>query len=97
MGMMSPVKPPFTLGVDGSGVVEALGSEVRDFQVGDEVFFYTGLVWSGTFAETVVVDARACAAKPHSGLMPKRRRQLWLFCVPTWHRNAHKYMLGSEC
>lgn len=64
MAMMSPVKPPLLLGVDGAGVIEAVGAAVSDFKVGDEVCFYTGLVWSGTMAEYTVVDAASCAHKP---------------------------------
>ncbi|TDM08832.1 MAG: hypothetical protein C4K60_05510 [Ideonella sp. MAG2] len=63
---MSPVKPPFTLGVDGAGVVDAVGSQVHHFKVGDEVLFYTGLVHCGTVAEYAVVDAAWLARKPVS-------------------------------
>ncbi len=64
MKMMSPVKPPFVLGVDGAGVIEQVGSSVRGFAVGDAVFFYTGLVFCGTVGEYAVVDAQALARKP---------------------------------
>ncbi|MFZ1343958.1 NADP-dependent oxidoreductase [Thiothrix eikelboomii] len=64
MKPMSPNKVPFVLGVDGAGIVEAIGTAVRDFKVGDEVMFYTGLVWSGTVAEYLAVEASACAKKP---------------------------------
>lgn len=64
MKMMSPVKPPFVLGVDGSGVIEQVGAAVRGFVVGDVVFFYTGLVRCGTVGEYMVVDAQALAHKP---------------------------------
>lgn len=64
MKMMSPVKPPFVLGVDGAGVIEQVGSAVRGFAVGDAVFFYTGLVHCGTVGECMVVDAQALARKP---------------------------------
>ena len=64
MSMMSPVKTPLTLGVDGAGVVELVGAGANAFRVGDEVCFYTGLVWSGTCAEYIVVDATSCACKP---------------------------------
>jgi NADPH:quinone reductase-like Zn-dependent oxidoreductase len=52
------------LGVDISGRVEAIGSNVTQFQPGDEVFgekFETGL---GGFAEYVSVPERALALKP---------------------------------
>ncbi|MFY7865718.1 NADP-dependent oxidoreductase [Roseateles sp.] len=61
---MSPVKPPFAVGVDGAGVVEAVGREVHNVKVGDEVFFYTGLVHCGTVAEYAVVEAAWVAKKP---------------------------------
>lgn len=64
MKMMSPIKPPFVLGVEGAGVVEALGKSVLNWKVGEEVFFYTGLVHSGTMAEYIAVDAAALAPKP---------------------------------
>jgi NADPH:quinone reductase-like Zn-dependent oxidoreductase len=66
MKMMSPNKVPFALGVDGVGVIEQVGSAVKGLQKGDEVMFYTGLVWSGTMAEYVAVEASACAKKPAS-------------------------------
>ncbi|GHA75042.1 oxidoreductase [Formosimonas limnophila] len=66
MKAMSPNKAPFALGVDGAGVVESVGSGVSHFKVGDEVMFYTGLVWSGTVAEYIAVDVNACAIKPAS-------------------------------
>ena len=64
MKMMSPVKPPFVLGVDGAGVVEQVGAAVRGFAAGDAVFFYTGLVHCGTVGEYMAVDAQALAHKP---------------------------------
>lgn len=64
MKMMSPVKPPFVLGVDGAGVVEQVGAAVRGVAAGDAVFFYTGLVHCGTCAQYMVVDAQALARKP---------------------------------
>lgn len=64
MKMMSPNKVPLVLGVDGAGVVEQVGSAVKGLKPGDAVMFYTGLVWSGTLAEYLAIDASACAKKP---------------------------------
>jgi NADPH:quinone reductase-like Zn-dependent oxidoreductase len=59
--------PPFTLGWDVSGVVEATGFGVTVFKPGDEVFgmlpYPHGV---GSHAEYVVAPARAFAAKPAS-------------------------------
>lgn len=46
--------PPFTLGMEGSGVVEQIGSDVEDFQVGDLVAFAA----NQTYAEYVVIDTQ---------------------------------------
>ncbi|MCK4125817.1 NADP-dependent oxidoreductase [Ralstonia pseudosolanacearum] len=64
MALLSPVKPPMAMGMDGAGIVEAVGVGVREFQKGDEICFYTGLVWCASFAEYAVVDASSCAPKP---------------------------------
>lgn len=60
---------PAILGCDGAGVVEAVGSGVQQFRVGDEVYFCAGgLGESGTgnYAQLTVVDERLVAHKPAS-------------------------------
>ena len=59
-GLFKPKDP--SLGADFAGVVEAVGSQVKDFQPGDEV--YGGR--SGAFAEYVNVR-NAVARKPADG------------------------------
>jgi len=68
-GTFYPEQLPAILGCDGAGIVEAVGSEVTRFQVGDEVYFcHGGLGKKGTgnYAEYAVVDERFVAAKPKS-------------------------------
>jgi NADPH2:quinone reductase len=54
------------LGCDGAGVVEAVGSGVRKFSVGDEVFFCSGGLGGdrGNYAEYVIVDEPNVIPKP---------------------------------
>jgi|SRR5579862_988385 len=49
-----PVTPPFILGQEASGVVSAVGGDVKDFKVGDRVA-YTGI--TGAYAEYEAVPA----------------------------------------
>jgi NADPH2:quinone reductase len=68
---------PLVLGGGGSGTVAAVGSRVRRFQIGEQVYSYT---WSspkgGFYAEYVVVPAEYTAAVPraldlkHAGAVP---------------------------
>ena len=57
---------PAVLGIDVSGVVEAVGKDVSTFKPGDEVFGMIGGVGNnpGSLAEYVAVDARVLALKP---------------------------------
>jgi NADPH:quinone reductase-like Zn-dependent oxidoreductase len=56
---------PVVLGVDGSGTVAAVGTQVRDFKVGDAVYAYA---WDnpqgGFYAEYVAVPAKAAGHVP---------------------------------
>ncbi|NJR21095.1 MAG: zinc-dependent alcohol dehydrogenase family protein [Richelia sp. CSU_2_1] len=65
-GTFYPQQTPHVLGCDGAGVIEAVGAGVRDFQVGDEVFFCSGGLGGphGNYAELAVVDERFIAKKP---------------------------------
>jgi zinc-binding alcohol dehydrogenase family protein len=55
---------PVILGFDASGTVEALGPLVRDFDVGDDVYYAGSIVRPGAYAEYQLVDARLAARKP---------------------------------
>jgi len=68
-GTFFPDEMPTILGCDGAGVVEAIGENVANFQVGDEVYFCQGGLGkknTGNYAEFTVVDERFIAAKPKS-------------------------------
>lgn len=62
-----PIEPlPAILGCDGSGVVEATGSEVKNFSPGDAVYFFHGGLSGiqGNYAEYIVLDEHFVASKP---------------------------------
>ncbi|HHX8566156.1 zinc-binding alcohol dehydrogenase family protein [Vibrio sp. RM-44-3] len=47
--------PPFTLGMEGSGIVELVGNDVKNFQVGELVAF----AGNQTYAEYVIIDTQS--------------------------------------
>ena len=57
---------PLTPGWDVSGVVEAVGAEVADFNTGDAVYCLLDLKRGGAHAEYVAAPARDMARKPKS-------------------------------
>ncbi len=67
-GTYYPQNLPCILGCDGAGIVEAIGSQVQRFKVGDAVYFCNGGIGgpAGTYAEYAVVDECHVAPKPAS-------------------------------
>ncbi len=61
---IDPAKPGRVLGWDAAGVVEAVGTEVSRFLVGDQVMFAGDMSRSGCNAEVVLVDERLAGRKP---------------------------------
>jgi NADPH2:quinone reductase len=61
-----PDKLPAILGCDGAGIVEAIGSAVTRFKVGDQVFFCNGGIGDepGSYAEYTTLHENYCAKKP---------------------------------
>ena len=59
-------RTPFALGHDVAGVVTEVGSAVRDFRVGDEVYARPRDLRIGTFAEYIAIDQDDIALKPDS-------------------------------
>lgn len=57
---------PLTLGWDVSGVVEAVGSEVANLNVGDQVYSRPDINRNGTYAEYVAINGNEVAIKPQS-------------------------------
>jgi NADPH:quinone reductase-like Zn-dependent oxidoreductase len=82
--------PPFVLGWDVAGVVEAVGRGVTRFEVGDEVF---GMPWfpreAGAYAELVTAPSRQFARAPatadhvHAGALPLASLTAWQALVDT--------------
>jgi NADPH2:quinone reductase len=58
--------PPRILGWDAAGIVEAVGTDVTGFAVGEEVYYAGDLTRPGCNAEFQAVDSRLVALKPKS-------------------------------
>ncbi|MER0242453.1 NADP-dependent oxidoreductase [Streptomyces sp. HSW2009] len=93
-------EPPFVLGWDASGVVEAVGLGVTLFAPGDEVFGMVPYPYGvGTHAEYVTGPARAFAAKPASidhvqaGALPLAALTAWQALVDTARVTAGQRVL----
>jgi len=67
MDQRGPAQFPWVFGGDGAGCVEAVGPNVHDYKVGDEVF-YSHMIFlpNGAYAEYAAVDTGMCALKPKS-------------------------------
>lgn len=64
-GSWAGVKPPAVIGYDVSGVVEAIGLGVKDFKVGDEVYYTPEIPGRiGSYAEYHVANEAIVARKP---------------------------------
>src|SRR4030088_1912248 len=57
-------KFPYILGRDFSGVVSAIGDDVTDLRVGDEVFGVCDVGQEGAYAEKIAIKAAIVARKP---------------------------------
>jgi NADPH2:quinone reductase len=69
MGLLQKRLPhhfPVILGWDAAGLISALGSDVKKFQVGDAVFAYCrkSIIHDGTYAEYICFNAEDVALKP---------------------------------
>ncbi|EGZ12574.1 hypothetical protein PHYSODRAFT_516119 [Phytophthora sojae] len=57
---------PFRVGFDMAGKVVEVGSHVKDYKVGDEIFAMPGFVSFGTFGEYINIETKYVAPKPSS-------------------------------
>jgi zinc-binding alcohol dehydrogenase family protein len=71
------------LGFDASGVVEAVGPEVRAFRPGDEVFYAGSIARPGTNSEFHLVDERIAGRKP-ANLSHAEAAALPLTSITAW-------------
>jgi NADPH:quinone reductase-like Zn-dependent oxidoreductase len=84
-----PYKPPFVLGNDVAGTVVAVGSKVRGFQAGDEVYARPDKDRIGTFAERIALDEADLALKPASISM-EEAGSLPLVALTAWQALVEK-------
>ncbi|MBI2083603.1 MAG: NADP-dependent oxidoreductase [Deltaproteobacteria bacterium] len=61
-----PYELPITLGWEASGVIDEVGSEVKNFEKGDAVFAYTRKekIHDGSYAEFIALEPRHLVLKP---------------------------------
>jgi NADPH:quinone reductase-like Zn-dependent oxidoreductase len=76
-------KPPFVLGHDVAGVITEVGADVRDFNVGDEVYARPRDLRIGTFAELIAINEDDVAPKPDS-LTLKEAAAVPLVALAAW-------------
>jgi NADPH:quinone reductase-like Zn-dependent oxidoreductase len=64
--LILPYRPPLVLGHDVAGIVTRVGSKVRQFKVGDEVYARPRDGRIGTFAEFIAINEADMALKPRN-------------------------------
>src|SRR5262245_26862569 len=82
-----PMPLPFTLGVEGAGIVEAVGPKVRDFKVGDRVAYANPL---GAYAEILLRPAERLVRIP-SGIDDKVAAAIMLKGMTAWYLIKRTY------
>lgn len=80
-------KTPFVLGHDFAGTVIGVGSEARDYKIGDEVYGRPRDLRIGTFAEQIAIDHADLALKP-SSLTMEEAAAVPLVALAAWQALA---------
>ena len=76
---------PHVLGLEGAGVIEAVGSGVHDLRPGDEVGAWEGNAnphkssWGGAFQERVAVPAQFVFKKPENISLEEAASLPWVY------------------
>jgi NADPH:quinone reductase-like Zn-dependent oxidoreductase len=89
-----PRRPPMILGMDVSGVVEAVGDKATGFAVGDEVYSSPSHKRQGTYAGYVAVDASEVTHKPRN-LSHQEAASLPLVGLTAWEALVNVAQLRS--
>lgn len=94
-----PYELPLTLGWDVAGIVTAVGDDVTDFEVGDEVFSRPDIARNGTYADYIAVKASEVALKSkkldfaQASALPLAGITAWQCLVDVGHLQAGQRVL----
>ena len=86
---------PVILGNDVCGVIEAVGSKVTEFTVGDEVFTAPEVTGQGSYCEYRAIKAKYCVTKP-SNLSFEEAATIPYVALTTWASLVTKAKLGPD-
>lgn len=86
---------PRVLGWDAAGTVEAIGEQVTDFSVGDEVFYAGDITRLGSNAEYQAVDSRIVGIKPKN-LTFSEAAALPLTSITAWEALFERLGISSQ-
>jgi len=90
--LILPYKMPLILGHDVAGVVVEVGSKVKNFKVGDEVFSRPADFHIGTFAEYIAINENDIALKPKNISM-EEAASVPLVALTVWQAFVEKAKL----
>ena len=91
----TPKQPPKTLGSDGAGVVETVGSDVEGVAPGDEVFFTgLGIGSEGSYAEYALIAPVQAVRKP-AGSSFEEAAALGLVFATAWYGLVRRAALAA--
>ena len=91
----TPKQPPKTLGSDGAGIVETVGSDVTGVAPGDEVFFTgLGIGSEGSYAEYALIAPVQAVRKP-AGSSFEEAAALGLVFATAWYGLVRRAALAA--